>query len=127
MRAVALKPSQSSASPDHALSFWHAVVTRALAELPYDLSARQMGVLLTVYRREPPHSIKNLAECLHISKPAVCRAVDMLERMRLLKRVRDASDKRSVLLQRTNKGAAYVSSLTDIVLSTWSEGDLTDC
>ena len=100
-----------------ALSFWHGVTATALKQMPLDLSARQQAVLLNVYLLPPPHSIKKLSETLHVSKPAVCRAVDALERAGLVKRVRDAQDKRNVFVQRTVKGSVYLSEFADIILS----------
>lgn len=100
-----------------ALSFWHGVTSTALKQMPIDLSARQTAVLLNVYLMPPPHSIKSLAEDLMISKPAVCRAVDALEKSKLVKRIRDKQDKRNVLIQRTVKGSVYLSEFADIILS----------
>jgi len=100
-----------------ALSFWHGVTSTALKQMPLDLSARQTAVLLNVYLMPPPHSIKSLAEDLIISKPAVCRAVDALEKSKLVKRIRDKQDKRNVLIQRTVKGSVYLSEFADIILT----------
>jgi DNA-binding MarR family transcriptional regulator len=99
------------------LHFWHAVTCRALHDMQYDLSARQMGILLTVYLEPPPHSIKSLGELLGVSKPAVCRAIDILERMKLVKRMRDKDDKRNVLIQRTVKGSVFLTEFADIIVS----------
>lgn len=100
-----------------ALSFWHGVTSTALKQMPIDLSARQTAVLLNVYLMPPPHSIKSLADDLIISKPAICRAVDALEKAKLVKRIRDRQDKRNVLIQRTVKGSVYLSEFADIILS----------
>lgn len=100
-----------------ALSFWHGVTSTALKQMPLDLSARQTAVLLNVYLMPPPHSIKSLADDLIISKPAVCRAVDALEKGKLVKRIRDKQDKRNVLIQRTVKGSVYLSEFADIILT----------
>lgn len=100
-----------------ALSFWHGVTSTALKQMPLDLSARQTAVLLNVYLMPPPHSIKSLADELMISKPAICRAIDALEKGKLVKRLRDKQDKRNVLIQRTVKGSVYLSEFADIILS----------
>ena len=100
-----------------ALSFWHGVTSGALKYMPIDLSARQTAVLLHIYMEEAPHSIKTIAEDLDISKPAICRAVDTLEREKLVKRLRDRNDKRNVILQKTTRGSAYLSEFADIILS----------
>ncbi len=113
-----LHPSASGSSSLKALAFWHQVVSRSLKNMQCDLSARQTGIMLTVYLMPPPHSIKSLAEELQISKPAVCRAIDALEQMKFVKRVRDAKDKRNVLIQRTVKGSVYLSDLAEIIMAT---------
>ena len=104
-----------------ALSFWHGVTAEALKKMPIDLSARQTAVLLNVYLMPSPHSIKSLAEDLIISKPAVCRAVDALEKSKLVRRVRDKNDRRNVLINRTVKGSVYLSEFADIILTMSSE------
>jgi DNA-binding MarR family transcriptional regulator len=104
-----------------ALSFWHGVTSTALQKMPVDLSARQTAVLLNIYLMPSPHSIKSLSEELIISKPAICRAVDALEAVKLVKRIRDKQDKRNVLLQRTVKGSVYLSEFADIILSASKE------
>ena len=99
-----------------ALSFWHGVTATALKQMPLDLSARQTAILLSVYLMPAPHSIKSLADALLISKPAICRAIDALEKAKLVKRQRDRQDKRNVLIQRTAKGLAYLNEFADIIL-----------
>lgn len=99
-----------------ALTFWHGVTANALKQLPLDLSARQTAILLQVYLIPGPHSIKSLADDLMISKPAICRAIDALEKAKLLRRTRDRSDKRNVLIGRTVKGTVYLSEFADIIL-----------
>ena len=99
-----------------ALRFWHMVVSRGLKDLPYDLSQRQVAVLLTVYMVAPPHTIRNMAERLSISKPAVCRAVDALSALDLLKRKKDDADRRNVFLQRTIAGSVFLRDFAEIIL-----------
>jgi DNA-binding MarR family transcriptional regulator len=57
--------------------------------------------------------VRGIAERLNISKPAVTRALDTLSIKGLVKRKRDPSDKRNVLIQRTVKGSMYLSELSD--------------
>jgi DNA-binding MarR family transcriptional regulator len=82
-----------------ALRLWQRVISRSLRELPYDLSQRQTGVLLTVYMSPPPHTIRSLSEQLNVSKPAICRAVDALSALDLIRRKKDEDDRRNVFLQ----------------------------
>lgn len=99
-----------------ALAFWQGVTSTALRKMPVDLSARQTAVLLSVYLANQPHSVKSLAEDLYISKPAICRALDALEKAKLVKRSRDKNDKRNVSVQRTVKGSVYLSEFADVIL-----------
>ncbi len=99
-----------------ALKLWQRVTVRSLRELPYDLSQRQTGVLLTVYMSPPPHTIRSLSEQLNISKPAVCRAVDALSALDLLRRKKDDEDRRNVYLQRTVQGSVFLRDFADVVV-----------
>jgi len=76
-----------------------------------DLSARQLGVLLTVYLSEGPHTVRGLAAELNVSKPAITRALDRLGEFDLARRKLDPMDRRSVLVQRTVNGAALLRDL----------------
>ncbi len=81
-----------------------------------DLTMRQMSVLLEVYMTEPPHTVRGLAAQLNVTKPVITRALDTMSDYGLLKRKQDESDKRSVLVQRTVKGAVYLSELSDQIV-----------
>lgn len=76
-----------------------------------DLSARQLAVLLTVYLGNGPHTVRGLAADLNVSKPAITRALDRLGELDFARRKVDPMDRRSVLVQRTLKGAAYLRDL----------------
>jgi len=76
-----------------------------------DLSARQLGVFLTVYLAEGPHTVRGLAAELNVSKPAITRALDRLGELDLARRKLDPMDRRSVLVQRTVKGAALLRDM----------------
>jgi DNA-binding MarR family transcriptional regulator len=76
-----------------------------------DLSARQLGVFLTVYLSEGPHTVRGLAAELNVSKPAITRALDRLGELDLARRKLDPMDRRSVLVQRTVAGAALLRDL----------------
>ena len=76
-----------------------------------DLSARQLGVFLTCYLQEGPHTVRGLAAELNVSKPAITRALDRLGELDLARRKVDPLDRRSVLVQRTMKGAAFLRDL----------------
>jgi DNA-binding MarR family transcriptional regulator len=98
-----------------ALKLWHDVVADTVRDDGPDLSARQMSILLTVYLSPPPHTVRGLAEQLNISKPAITRALDAMGRLDLLKRKRDETDRRNVLVQRTVKGSVYLSEFAELI------------
>jgi DNA-binding MarR family transcriptional regulator len=80
-----------------------------------DLSARQLGVFLTCYLGEGPHTVRGLAHELNVSKPAITRALDRLTELDYVRRKVDPSDRRSVLVQRTVKGAAFLREIRHIM------------
>ena len=80
-----------------------------------DLSARQLGVFLTVYLGEGPHTVRGLAKDLNVSKPAITRALDRLGEFEFARRQTDPRDRRSVLVQRTVKGSALLREMRTIM------------
>ncbi len=80
-----------------------------------DLSARQLGVFLTCYLVEGGHTVRGLAADLNVSKPAITRALDRLGELDLARRKVDPMDRRSVLVQRTTKGAALLRELRSVM------------
>jgi DNA-binding MarR family transcriptional regulator len=80
-----------------------------------DLSARQLGVFLTCNLQEGAHTVRGLAADLNVSKPAITRALDRLGELDLARRKVDPMDRRSVLVQRTLKGAAFLRDLRSIM------------
>ncbi|MES2713791.1 MAG: MarR family transcriptional regulator [Pseudomonadota bacterium] len=81
-----------------------------------DLSARQLGVFLTVYLNDGPHTVRGLAAELNVSKPAITRALDRLGELDLARRKVDPMDRRSVLVQRTVKGTDFLRAMQDIMV-----------
>src|ERR1700676_969345 len=80
-----------------------------------DLSSRQLGVFLTCYLRDGGHTVRGLAAELNVSKPAITRALDRLGELDLARRKVDPLDRRSVLVQRTPKGSAFLRDLRSIM------------
>ncbi len=100
---------------DQALEVWRGAVLEVVRRDPADLSARQMAVVLTVYLSPPPHTVRGLATMLNVSKPAITRALDRLEKLEFVRRKADESDRRSVLVQRTVKGSVYLRETADLI------------
>ena len=111
-------PKRTNSKAMIALQFWHESLVKGLQSLPLDLSSRQMAIILHVYIGDGPHSVKSINEELLISKPAICRALDVLEQNKLIKRMRDKEDKRNVYIHRTTKGSVYLSEFADIIIKT---------
>ena len=105
---VALKPFD-------ALALWRDVVVEQVAGDNPDLTQRQLAILLIVFMRPPPHTVRGLAAQMSISKPAVTRALDALSRLGYVKRKRDEQDRRNVLVQRTVKGSVFVSDFGEAI------------
>jgi DNA-binding MarR family transcriptional regulator len=81
-----------------------------------DLTARQLGVFLTCYLDTEAQTVRGLAAQLNVSKPAITRALDRLAKFDLVRRKDDPRDRRSVLVQRTATGMAFLRELR-IILS----------
>jgi DNA-binding MarR family transcriptional regulator len=91
-------------------------VVALVADDSRDLSSRQLGVLLIVYLDEAKaHTVRGLAADLNVSKPAITRALDRLQEFDLTRRKIDPLDRRSVLVQRTPKGNAFLRNLGKVI------------
>ena len=92
----------------------HTTVTLVRRDGP-DLSARQLAVFLTCYLVDGGHTVRGLAADLNVSKPAITRALDRLGELDLARRKVDPADRRSVLVQRTVKGADFLRDLRSVL------------
>ncbi|MGH7057608.1 MAG: MarR family transcriptional regulator [Acetobacteraceae bacterium] len=106
-------PSMSSA--DQMVGVLRETVVALVRRDGPDLSARQLGVFLTCYLQDGGHTVRGLAAELDVSKPAITRALDRLGELDLARRKVDPADRRSVLVQRTLKGAAFLRDLRAIM------------
>ena len=106
--------AQSSGSDSMINTLRDTIVSMVRRDGP-DLSARQLGVYLTCYLQEGPHTVRGLAADLNVSQPASTRARDRREDLRLVKRVRDPMEGRSVLICRTPDGKTSLRELSAIV------------
>jgi DNA-binding MarR family transcriptional regulator len=107
-----------------ALNLWRqSIVSSVKIDAP-DLSARQMGLLLTVYLTQPQHTVRGLAKVLNISKPAVTRAIDRLSDLGMVRRKPDENDRRSVHIQRTVKGSVFLREFGELVVRAARSKDL---
>jgi len=97
------------------LRLWKQVLTNTVLKKGPDLTTRQLTVLLTVYLEQEKHTIRGLAATINVSKPVITRCIDCLSIHGLLKRVRDEDDRRSVFVQRTVKGAVFLTDFAEMI------------
>ena len=79
-----------------------------------DLTARQLTVFITVYLDTQVHTVGSMAELLNVSRPGVTRILDRLGKFGLVARQEDRSDRRRVLIRRTDRGVRFLRELEDI-------------
>ncbi len=82
-----------------------------------------MAVLLTVYLRPQPHTVRGLAQNLRISKPAVSRALDRLCKLEFVRRKKDEADKRNILVNRTVRGSIFLREYGEIITTAAQEAE----
>ena len=79
-----------------------------------DYSARQNAVL-AFFATHPGMSVREAAEQLKLSKPAVTRAADRLNEQSMIARGASAADRRLVAITATAAGLAYLRAYTSIL------------
>ncbi len=102
-------------SSDQLIGIFRDTIVSLVRREGVDLSARQLGVFLTCYLNEGGHTVRGLAHDLNVSKPAITRALDRLTELDFVRRKVDPADRRSVLVQRTVKGAAFLRETRHIM------------
>lgn len=95
------------------LPLWH--ITRSqihdLATGEYGITSSQFHAIRHISKGDA--SVSALAECMHVSRPNISRAVDELVKNGLVNRKRDPDDRRNVQLSLTNKGEKMIKDLHD--------------
>jgi len=91
-----------------ALDLWRAALTDYVRSDESDMTARQQAVLMTVALTPGPHTVRGLSSHLSIAKPAVTRALDVLEKNQFIRRIPDENDLRSVHIERTTEGMTWL-------------------
>ena len=59
--------------------------------------------------------MRGLAAQMNVAKPVVTRALTALEKLDFVRRKKDEEDRRSVLVQRTVKGAVFLRDFADMI------------
>lgn len=80
-----------------------------------DLTNRQMALLLVVYLKPGPHTVRGLARILNVSKPVVTRALNRLGALGYLRRQRDDTDKRNIFVAPTTEGADFLEEFGQFI------------
>ena len=83
-----------------------------------DLTNRQMALMMTVYIGSGPHTVRGLAEALHVSKPVITRTLNKLSALGYLRRERDVADRRNIFITRTSKGAEFLDAFHHFIAGT---------
>jgi len=101
---------------NQALDIWRRTTLEGVRQNTPDLTARQTAVLLSIYMTQPPHTVRDLAVTLNISKPAITRALDKLSDLDFVRRKKDEEDRRSILVQRTVKGSVFLTEFAELII-----------
>lgn len=97
----------------NATTVLRAVIDRVVSDTAMpDLTMRQLSVLLRLAEGgTAPLSVREIAAPMKISKPAVTRAIDRLEQLKLVERRDSKVDRRLVELRITAAGRGYLAKL----------------
>lgn len=98
----------ASAPAGSSLGSWMQALVDYVRSGEPDLTNRQMALLLVVYLKPGPHTVRGLARVLNVSKPVVTRALNRLGALGYLRRQRDDSDKRNIFVAKTSEGAEFL-------------------
>ncbi len=106
-----------SKEPDdrESLGQWRRALLRYVRSGEPDLTNRQMALLLVVGLEDGLHTVRGLAARLGVSKPVVTRALNSLSGIDLVKRRIDERDRRSVFIDLTAEGEAFLSRFAGVV------------
>ena len=99
-----------------ALEIWCEVTSDIVSGDWPDLTLRQQAILMQIYMKPQPHTVRGLAQTLNITNPAVTRAIDTLSGLDLVRRKKDQNDLRNVFLQRTVRGSVFLSEFSDLFI-----------
>lgn len=105
----------SSATAPPMLSNWMRTLVDYVRSGEPDLTNRQMALLLLVYLKPGPHTVRGLARALNVSKPVITRALNRLGSLGYLRRQRDDADKRNIFVARTEEGAEFLAEFGQFV------------
>ncbi|MGG0155851.1 MarR family transcriptional regulator [Bacillus velezensis] len=85
--------------------------------LPYEINARQYGVLLFI-KENPYSSQKEISENLQIDRTTMVSHIDHLETLGFVERTKNPNDRRSYSLKITEKGNDVLDSRWEFLMNT---------
>ncbi len=97
------------------LTIWQKIITDCVREDSPDLSMRQWAIMVTVYMKPGPHTVRGLSRSLNVPKPAISRALDALSILGFIRRARDPNDRRIAIIQKTPEGAIFLDEFSRLV------------
>lgn len=107
----AAAPAVTEAPSEHFLRL-HEFVIQAVRQTQSDaLSFRQLAVLTSLRLGSCTPGVKDLADYLKVSKPAITRAVDRLSDLKLTERTINALDRRTISITLTTKGMKLATAM----------------
>ena len=112
-----------SFSPEQAVSILREVIVSLVRRDGPALSSHQLAVYLTCYMKDQDHTVRGLAADLNVSKSVITRALDKLGELDLARRQPDPSDRRSILVERTQAGRRLLEDLQGMAQSAARNGN----
>ncbi|MGB3627702.1 MAG: MarR family transcriptional regulator [Henriciella sp.] len=106
------------------LDLWRRAVTSYVRTSDGDMSARQQAIFMTIALQPGPHTVRGLAADMNLAKPAVTRAIDALEKQGFVRRRKDENDLRSVFIERTVDGMAWLRRFSDLIVAAEAGKDI---
>jgi DNA-binding MarR family transcriptional regulator len=100
---------------DTGLQSWMRTLLSYVRSGDPDLTNRQMALLLLVYLKPGPHTVRGLAKALNVSKPVVTRALNRLGALGYLRRQRDDADRRNIFVAPTREGADFLEHFKSLI------------
>lgn len=104
-----------AASAEIILQPWMKTLIRYVQSNQPDLTNRQLALIMIVYLTPGPHTVRGLAARLHVSKPVITRALNSLSAIDFLRRQRDESDLRNVLVEQTPAGHEFLNAFSELI------------
>ena len=86
-------------------------IVKKSARKRFCLTVRQFAIMTMVYMDGIEESVNYYANDLNISKPSVCKALNHLEEIHLVKRGKHLCDDRKIKVTKTDTGIQYMKNI----------------